>query len=200
MKQNNLTVKTKVYQAKRKSDKPKPKPNRPNSWWGIDMTKFLISSYGWVNLIIVLDWYTKKVVGFRVAIRGRTAEWKEALKMAVSSLSEGSREFSLNLMSDNGCQPTSTAFMKLCSTLGINQAFTCFSNPKGNADTERFIRTIKEELIWLSDWQTLEEAQEAISKWIVWYNELYVHSSLGYKSPEEFEKLYEQTFSIKEVA
>lgn len=165
------------------------------------MTKFLIASLGWVNLIIVLDWHTKKVVGFKVALRARSSEWKQALEMAALTLKNGAREYGLNLMSDNGCQPTSVSFMKLCHTLGINQAFTCYSNPKGNADTERFIRTIKEELIWLNEWQSLEEAERVIAEWLNWYNAQYVHSSLGYKSPEEFEKsFYEQMFSIKEAA
>ena len=55
-------------------------------------------------------------------------------------------------MADNGCQPTSLAFMRACAALGIRQAFTSYSNPKGNADTERFLRTLKEELVWLREW------------------------------------------------
>ena len=55
-------------------------------------------------------------------------------------------------MSDNGCQPTSMAFMQACSTLGIQQAFTSYNNPKGNADTERVMRTLKEECLWLQEW------------------------------------------------
>ena len=54
-------------------------------------------------------------------------------------------------MSDHGCQPTSLAFMKACSTLGIHHAFTSDNNPKGNADTERVIRTLKEECLWLQE-------------------------------------------------
>jgi putative transposase len=58
----------------------------------------------------------------------------------------------LFLGSDNGCQPTSVAFMRACSTLGIHQAFTSDNNPKGNADTERVMRTLKEECLWLQEW------------------------------------------------
>jgi transposase InsO family protein len=50
-------------------------------------------------------------------------------------------------MSDNGCQPTSVAFMKTCATLRITQSFTSDNNPKGNVDTERLMRTLKEELL-----------------------------------------------------
>jgi len=59
---------------------------------------------------------------------------------------------SLYLVSDNGCQPTSLSYMKGCSDLGIKQIFTSWYNPKGNADTERVIRTLKEDLVWCYDW------------------------------------------------
>jgi transposase InsO family protein len=55
-------------------------------------------------------------------------------------------------MADNGCRPTSLAFMRACAALGIRQAFTGYSNPKGNADTKRFLRTLKEDLVWLREW------------------------------------------------
>jgi putative transposase len=57
-------------------------------------------------------------------------------------------------MSDNGCQPISLAFLKACSTLGIQQAFTSYHNPKGNADTERVMRMLKEACLWLQEWSS----------------------------------------------
>ena len=60
-------------------------------------------------------------------------------------------------------------------------------------NTERVIRTIKEEVIWLNEFESFEEAFEKISNWIERdYNKLYVHSKLGYLSPEEFEARYEE--------
>ncbi|RMH07261.1 MAG: hypothetical protein D6704_05430 [Nitrospirae bacterium] len=101
---------------------------------------------------------------------------------------QGVRGTGLKLVSDNGSQLTATRFMAAMSLLGIEQVFTGSDNPKGNAETERLMRTIKEELRWLREFQTLEEAREAICHWItVDYNQRYVHSSLGYKSPLEFE-------------
>ena len=99
----------------------------------------------------------------------------------------------LKLISDNGSQPTATSFMRDMATLGIELIFTSYDNPKGNADTERVIRTIKEEVIWLNEFGTFEEAKERLSRWIQEdYNKLYVHSKLGYMSPEEFEAKYEE--------
>ncbi len=81
--------------------------------------------------------------------------------------------------------------MKDMATLGIKQIFTSYDNPKGNADTERVMRTIKEELIWIEGFQSFEEAKRKITRWIeVDYNKLYVHSQSGYMSPEEYEGLY----------
>jgi len=94
-------------------------------------------------------------------------------------------------VSDNGSQPTSRAFMKEMVVLGIEQIFTSYDNPKGNADTERVMRTIKEEMIWLNEFGNLEEARERIGDWITnYYNKFYVHSALGYLSPEEYEVKY----------
>ncbi len=74
--------------------------------------------------------------------------------------------------------------------LDIEQIFTSYNNPKGNAETERMIRTIKEEVIWLEEFASYSEAKEKIGHWIEQdYNRLYPHSALGYRSPEEFEAM-----------
>ncbi len=101
--------------------------------------------------MIVLDWYTKKVVGWDISLRSRAAEWKRALEMAII--------------------------------------------------TERMMRTIKEEIIYLNEFGSLEEVKEKISRWLeVDYNKLYVHSELSYRSPEEFEQLYFKQIALKEAA
>jgi len=74
--------------------------------------------------------------------------------------------------------------------LDIDQAFTSYGNPKGNADTERVFRTMKEELLWLREWTSPFELADALSSWITKYNQNYLHSSLGYKSPNQFEEEY----------
>lgn len=200
MKQNNLMVRQPVYKAKRTPIKSKPRADKPKQYWGIDMTKFLISSLGWVYLVIVLDWYTKKIVGWDIALRSKTCDWQRAIALALNKeFTEGVRGYGLKLISDNGSQPTSIAFMKDMVSLGIEQIFTSYDNPKGNADTERMIRTIKEEVIWLNEFDALEEARDRIGQWIeVDYNQNYVHSALGYRSPVEFEVLY-NTGCLKEA-
>jgi len=106
MKKNDLLVDRKRYKAKRTPQKDKPKPVKINQWWGTDMTKFYVQSFGWVYLVIVLDWYSKKIVGCKLNVRSKSDDWIEALNMAVdNNCPLGSREYELHLMSDNGCQP-----------------------------------------------------------------------------------------------
>lgn len=175
--------------AKRTSTKAKPRPTRPNEWWGIDMTKVLVDSFGWIYVVIVLDWHTKKVVGYYAGVQSKSAHWLAALNMAANrQFPDGVRGHDVHLMSDNGCQPTSTRFMESCSLMGIHQAFTSYNNPRGNADTERMMRTLKEECLWLREWTSPFELARALEMWIDWYNESYLHSTLGYKPPIQYEK------------
>jgi len=195
MKEQELLVNRKFYKAKRTANKSKPKATEPNQYFGIDMTKFMVSSVGWVYLVIVLDWYTKKIAGWDISLRSKTEEWKNAVEMAINNqFPFGVRGHGLKLVSDNGCQPTSNSFIKEMAELEIEQIFTAYNNPKGNADTERMMRTIKEEVIWINEFESFEEAKMVIGSWIEKdYNKLYLHSTLGYKSPEEFEKEYCQS-------
>ncbi len=191
MKEHNLTVRpNQRLRAKRVSERSKPKPVRPNQWWGVDMTKVIAES-GWVYVVIVLDWYTKKIVGHYSGRQARGREWLEALERGLNrEFPGGVRGHELHLMSDNGSQPTSLRFMKACSNLGVHQAFTSYNNPKGNADTERMIRTMKEELLWLREWKGEAELSKELDKWVVYYNRNYLHSALGYRTPTQTQEDY----------
>jgi len=194
MRLNSLLVKPNLkLKAKRTKIKSKPIPSKPNEWWGIDMTKVMIDGFGWVYLVVVIDWYTKKIVGNYSGIQAKADNWLEALDIAVNSqFPNGVRSQNLKLMSDNGSQPTSTKFIKNCSLMEIKQAFTSYGNPKGNADTERVMRTIKEELVWLNEWTSPDLFFKAFNKWITYYNNEYLHSTLGYLTPSNFEQKYHE--------
>ena len=187
MRQNNLTCKKENRTRALRLIKPKPQAQRPNQYFGIDMTKVKTPT-GWVYMTIVLDWYTKKVVGHHIGLQSKSTDWLSAPDMALNAqFPNGAKGGNLKLVSDNGCQPTSLAFMKYCSATGVRQIFTSFCNPKGNAETERFMRTIKEECCWLQDWNSFDDLQKAVVEWIDFYNNNYPHSALGYKSPNQVE-------------
>ena len=193
MQKHELVVKPNTHlKAIRKSRKSKPRPTRPHEWWGIDMTKVIIDDFGWMYIVAVLDWYTKKIVGYYAGIQCRSCHWLEALDDAVNrEFPDGVKDKKLSIMSDNGSQPTSVAFMKSCREMGIKQAFTSYGNPKGNADTERVFRTMKEEELWLREWYSPFELTDAPGKWIESHNRTYLHSSLGYRPPTKFEEEYQ---------
>lgn len=192
MQRHDLLVKPDMkLRASRVPGRSKPRPERPNQWWGIDMTKVMVNGFGWIYIAVVLDWYTKKIVGYYAGMQCRNRHWLEALDTAINQqFPNGVRDHGLCLMSDNGSQPTSVGFMKACRELGIRQAFTSYNNPRGNADTERVFRTMKEELLWLREWTSPFELVDALKDWISSYNESYLHSTLGYKSPTKFEEEY----------
>lgn len=154
------------------------------------MTKVMTRD-GWAYVVLVLDWYSKKVVGHCCGEQSKSWHWLAALNKAVNrQFPNGIREakIELNLMSDNGSQPTSRSFMETCSRLGIKQAFTAYNNPKGNADTERMMRTLKEELCWLREWSSATELKTTLDTFVENFNDGYLHSALGYQTPNAFEK------------
>ena len=80
--------------------------------------------------------------------------------------------------------------MKACSNLEVEQVFTSYNNPKGNADTERIIRTMKEELFWLREWENERELSLELKSWVDYYNRHYLHSAHGYRTPIQAEEGY----------
>ncbi len=156
MKLENLLVPPNLkLKSKRTPTRSKPRTIEPNSIWGTDMTKILIPNSGWVYLHVLIDWGSKKIIGHSLEATSRTDDWLSALHMGINNqFPNGIKETNpyLQLVSDNGCQPTSKRFISECKSLGIQQIFTSYNNPKGNADTERVIHTIKEDLVWHREW------------------------------------------------
>ena len=194
MKANRLLISKKSrLLAKRKPFRPKPRGAYPNHVWGTDMTKIKLGSFGWIYLHIVLDWFTKEIIGYSVSFQSKTDDWLSALHMAVNSrFPDGILESPSKpkLVTDNGCQPTSEKFMKTCSQIEITQIFTTWNNPKGNADTERVMRTIKEDLVWPCDWNCPFSFEKAFTQWAFDYNTDFPHQSLGYKTPAQMMDAY----------
>lgn len=194
MKEHNLLVTPNSRLKARRDNRPyrsKPRADRPNQFWGTDMTKIMLGSFGWLYLVIILDWYTKKIAGYSISTKSRAEDWLDALNDACNKqFPQGitAKPEELYLVSDNGSQPTSKKYMQACSVLEIKQIFASYNNPKGNADTERVMRTIKEDFIWVREFSSPVEFTEAFKTWVERYNNDYPHSSLKYQTPCQFEK------------
>ncbi len=192
MKEQQLVVTPQTrLKAKRGPIRPKPVADHPNQFWGIDMTKIKLHGWGWLYLCVVLDWHSKEIIGHSLSLQSKTKDWLDALQMAVNNrfpdgIRETLKDQKLFLISDNGCQPTSQRFMMNCSILGLKQIFTTWSNPKGNSDTERVMRTIKEDIVWPYDWDNPFNFEVALNKWIHAYNTDYPHQALNNMTPSQF--------------
>jgi putative transposase len=90
----------------------------------------------------------------------------------------------LALMRNNGGQPTSTTLMRACGSLGSQRAFPSDNHPKGNADTERVRRTLREEGLWRQEWTCPFPFARVLKTWVDAYNEQYLHSIPGLQATQ----------------
>ncbi len=170
-----------------------PQATAPRQAWQIDMTSLVLSDATRLFLVLVLDVFTRKIVGRTLSRRCRAREWTQAIDQAVlAEFPDGVRGRGLVCRSDNGCQPTSRHYIQTLETLQIAAEFTAYSTLESNAYVERVIRTIKEDGIWPFEFETEQQAKEQIARTIREYNRDYPHSSLNEHSPEEFEELWRQ--------
>ena len=157
------------------------------------MTKAM-TRQGWAYIHVVLDWGGKKLLSLLASTSSRASDWLRALDNAVNlQFPDGLDpnepcQFIPKLVGDNGCQPTSKAFGEYERKLGIKHIFTSYCNPKGDADAERVIRTLKEDLPWLDEYNSIDELQEALNKWQNDYSYVFPHSSIAYCTPAEYEE------------
>jgi transposase InsO family protein len=194
MKENGLLVQPN-WRLKAKRDnqdnRSKPRATRPNQFWGIDMTKVMIETFGWLYLVVVLDWYTKKIISYSIGTHSKTTDWLDAVDMACNrQFPQGilRKDQELFLISDNGSQPTAERFMKACSVMEIKQIFASYNNPKGNADTERVMGTIKREFVWINEFHSPIDFIERFASWVNGYNTDRPHSTIKHRTPCDFEK------------
>ena len=166
----------------------KMRPSAANRGWQIDMTSFALSELSVVYLVMVMDCYSRKIVGWTLDRRCRAGEWVCALRMALEAEALTSKDLckALVVRSDNGSQPCSKRFVEFLCKVGVRGEYTGYNAPDDNAYVERAIRTVKEEEIWPNLYDSLSEARSAIEDYVRYYNNERIHSALGYRTPNEF--------------
>lgn len=187
MRERGLLVRSRRLRARRRKEWGRVEASRPNQVWQADLTKVWAGpTVGWAYLVSVIDCCTREIVGWNLSNRCRTDEALAAIEQAVlERLPAGSRGAGLTLTTDNGTQFTSARFLETLAGLGITHRRTAYHHPEGNSYIERFHRSLKEEEVWVSEYQNLEEAHVSIARYIWEYNHDRPHQSLGDRTPRE---------------
>ena len=155
----------------------------PNVKWAGDIT-YIETACGWLYLAVVLDLYSRRVVGWAAAPHLRAELPIAALRMALGR--RGAPETVLH-HSDRGCQYASRAY-RAALPLGAPVSMSRRGNCWDNAPVESFFATLKKELVHRRRFGTHAEARYAICEYIeLFYNPVRLHSSLDYRSPAEYE-------------
>jgi putative transposase len=162
--------------------------SKPNQKWVGDIT-YLWTSAGWVYLAVVLDLFSRKVVGWQLSDSPDTALVLAALGQAVI-LRQVTPGIGLLFHSDQGCQYTSHAYQDRLAELGIQASMSRRGNCWDNAVMERFFRSLKVEAISRDRHQTQDEMAWAVKKYIHLYNTERIHSSIGLVPPNQYEHVF----------
>jgi transposase InsO family protein len=162
----------------------------PNKVWASDIT-YIWTEEGWLYVAVVMDLFSRKIVGLSMGERLRTDLVSNALKQAIfrRGVNEG-----LMHHSDRGCQYTSKEFKELSDRHGIKLSMSGKGHCYDNAVVESFFHTLKTEHTNFYKYRIREEAKTSIFEYIeVFYNRQRAHSTAGYLSPEEFEAQWGNT-------
>jgi len=162
---------------------------RPNAKWCADFT-YLRCWQGVLFLSFVIDCFSRKIVGWQLATHMRESLVEDALQMAVTTRRIDPQQLLIH-HSDHGSQYTSEDFTAALRGRGIVASLGSVGDAYDNALAESFVDSFKTELIADRVWQTRDQLEFAIARWIGWYNQRRLHSSLGDIPPVEFEALQE---------
>jgi putative transposase len=159
----------------------------PDALWVADIT-YLPTWQGFLYLAVVIDAWSRAVVGWAMAGHLRTSLILDAVDMAITRRRPGP---GLVHHSDRGTQYTSIAFGLRCREAGIVQSMGSTGDAYDNALAESFFASLESELIDRSSWRTRADARLAVFDYIeAFYNPTRRHSALGYLSPAEFDRRY----------
>ena len=156
----------------------------PNQIWASDITQFWTGS-GWLYLAVVMDLFSRRIIGWSMKTTLREELVIDALDMAIEG--RGNEVPKIH-HSDQGSQYSSRALRGRLEEHGIQPSMSHRGSCYDNAVVESFFKTLKNELIKTVRLNSREEARSKLFEYIeVFYNRTRLHSSLGYKSPVEFE-------------
>ncbi|BBE09785.1 integrase catalytic subunit [Mycoavidus cysteinexigens] len=167
--------------------------DEPNQLWVADAT-FVPTGAGFIYLAIVLDVWSRRVVGWAIGESLVTELMLDALNMAL----EQRQPENVIHHSDQGCQYTSFAFSNRCKAAGVKLSMGSVGDAYDNAMAESFFASLECELLDRRSFKSKSDARLAVFTWIeAWYNPKRRHSSLDYVSPIHFERKHLQKNDIQ---
>ena len=159
----------------------------PDRAWVADFTYIRLRS-AFVYLACILDAYSRRCVGWHLSREMNTQMTSRALQQAI-----GERHPLPGLIhhSDRGVQYASRDYIEQLQAIGAQISMSAVGNPYDNAKAESFFKTLKQEEVYLKEYNSFADAEENLTTFIgKVYNEKRLHSSLGYLPPAEFEAAY----------
>jgi transposase InsO family protein len=162
--------------------------DRVDTMWGTDMTTTFTRQDGQVAIFIAVDHCSAECVGIHAAKHGTRFEALEPIRQGVrTSCGAFGKDVAqgLKLRHDHGSQYRSQVFQDELAFLGIESSPAFVREPQGNGCAERFIRTLKENLLWVTTFDTVEELRVALREFQQRYNETWLIGRHGYKPPAQ---------------
>ncbi|PAV31315.1 hypothetical protein CIL05_01290 [Virgibacillus profundi] len=158
--------------------------DEPNTVWVTDIT-YVWTMEGWLYLASIIDLYSRKVIGWSMADHMRTELTLNALKMALVT-----RQPNEGLIhhSDRGSQYCANEYIERLDEITADISMSRTGNPYDNACMESFHASIKKEFVYRHRFETKEQAKKGITSYMHFYNEKRRHSTIGYVSPNQFER------------
>lgn len=161
------------------------KVDRPNAIWLTDIT-YLTTQEGWLYLAVVLDLYSRRIIGWAMQPRMTADLVQKALTMALWRRKPGA---GLLHHSDRGSQYACGDYQSLLAAAGIRVSMSRKGNCWDNAPMESFFHSLKVERVYHRRYLTRENAKGDVLDYLAFYNSRRLHSSLSYVSPMEFERM-----------
>jgi putative transposase len=161
-------------------------PTAPNQAWAGDIT-YIATEEGWLFLAVVIDLFSRRVVGWSMQPEMRRNLVIDALQMAWFRRSPD-KTAGLIFHSDRGSQYASMEFREVLETRGIQASMSRKGNCWDNACSETLFGSLKVERLYGQRFETIRHAKDEAIAWLLWYNQTRMHSTLKYVSPMQFEQ------------
>lgn len=165
---------------------------RPNQVWAVDIT-YIRMSKGFCYLVAIIDWYSRRILSYRISNSLDTAFCIDALREALYKF--GTPEI---FNSDQGCQFTSKDFTDILKSCGVQISMDSKGRAIDNVIIERFFRSLKYEDIYWREYKSIPELKEGVFNYMNFYNYKRPHSSLENRMPVEVYETDREVIETKE--